>query len=146
MRRQSGLTRGEPPVSQPARNHALTTPERTSDTWRDFCQRVDSAGMRDREIVVGVTGASGGLLARRFVEVALASRGLRRLHLVFSDAGLEVARNEVHRKIASAEDWTARLKASRSALSRIALHSNRAIRASIASGSYPAPGLIVIPC
>jgi len=102
--------------------------------------------MRDREIVVGITGASGGLLARRFVEVALASRGLKRLHLVFSDAGLEVARNEVNRKIASGEDWTARLKASRAALSRIALHSNREIGASIASGSYPVSGTIVIPC
>jgi 3-polyprenyl-4-hydroxybenzoate decarboxylase len=72
--------------------------------------------MRDREIVVGVTGASGGLLARRFVEVALESRGLRRLHLVFSDAALEVARNEVNRKITSGEDWMARLKDSRAPL------------------------------
>ena len=32
--------------------------------------------MRDREIVVGVTGASGGLLARRFVEVALETLGV----------------------------------------------------------------------
>lgn len=95
---------------------------------------------------MGVTGASGGLLARRFVEIALASRGLKRLHLVFSDAGLEVARNEVNRKIASGEEWAARLKASQAALSRVALHSNREIGASIASGSYPVSGMIVIPC
>ena len=102
--------------------------------------------MRDREIVVGVTGASGATLARRFVEIALASRGLRRLHLVFSDAGLEVARNEVDRRILSGEDWAARLKVSRAALSRIELHANREIGASIASGSYPVSGMIVIPC
>jgi 4-hydroxy-3-polyprenylbenzoate decarboxylase len=102
--------------------------------------------MREREIVVGVSGASGGQLARRFVEIALESRGLKRLHLVFSDAGLEVARNEVDRKIASGKDWTARLKASRAALSRIELHANREIGASIASGSYPVSGMIVIPC
>ena len=102
--------------------------------------------MRDREIVVGVTGASGGLLARRFVEVALESRGLRRLHLVFSDAGLKVARNEVDRKIASVKDWTAGLKGSRAARSRITLHDNREIGASIASGSFAISGMIVIPC
>lgn len=146
MRRQTSFTRGAPPRSQPSRNQALTTLERTSDTRRDFCQRVDSAGMRAREIVVGVSGASGGQLARRFVEVALASRTLRRLHLVFSDAGLEVARNEVGAKIASVRDWTARLKASRTALSRIEIHANREIGASIASGSYPVSGMIVIPC
>jgi flavin prenyltransferase len=102
--------------------------------------------MRNREIVVGVTGASGGELARRFVEVALTSRDLRRLHLVFSDAGLEVARNEIDTKITCAEDWTARLKTSRASLSRIELHDNREIGASIASGSYPVSGMIVIPC
>ena len=102
--------------------------------------------MRDREIVVGVAGASGALLARRFVEVALASSSLRRLHLVFSDAGLEVARNEIDTKIFSAEDWTARLKTSRASLSRIEPHGTREIGASIASGSYPVSGMIVIPC
>ena len=102
--------------------------------------------MRDQEIVVGVAGASGAQLARRFVEVALASRGLRRLHLVFSEAGLEVARNEIDSKISRAEDWTARLKTSRASLSRIELHSNHEIGASIASGSYPVSGMIVIPC
>jgi flavin prenyltransferase len=102
--------------------------------------------MRNREIVVGVTGASGGELARRFVEVALASRDLRRLHLVFSDAGLEVARNEIDKRITGVKDWVARLKASREARSRIELHGNREIGASIASGSFPVTGMIVIPC
>jgi 4-hydroxy-3-polyprenylbenzoate decarboxylase len=102
--------------------------------------------MRDREIVVGVAGASGATLGRRFVEIALSSRGLRRLHLVVSDAGLEVARNEIDTKIRSARDWVARLKASRTSLSRLEIHGNRAIGASIASGSYPVSGMIVIPC
>jgi 4-hydroxy-3-polyprenylbenzoate decarboxylase len=102
--------------------------------------------MRNREIVVGVTGASGGELARRFVEVALASRDLRRLHLVFSDAGLEVARNEIDKKITGVKDWVARLKTSRATLSRIEIHANREIGASIASGSFPVTGMIVIPC
>ena len=42
----------------------------------------------DREIVVGVSGGSGALLAQRFVEIVLAAKGLARLHLVISDAAL----------------------------------------------------------
>lgn len=102
--------------------------------------------MPGREIVVGVSGASGALLARRFMEIALASREVRRVHLVFSQASLEVARNELDGKITTAEDWVSRLKASRAALARIELHDNREVGASIASGSYPVSGMIVIPC
>jgi polyprenyl P-hydroxybenzoate/phenylacrylic acid decarboxylase-like protein len=102
--------------------------------------------MRDREIVVGVSGASGALLARRFLETALTSRAVKRLHLVFSDAGLDVARQELDSKIRSAEDWVARLKGPGASLRRIEIHGNREIGASIASGSYPVSGMIVVPC
>jgi 4-hydroxy-3-polyprenylbenzoate decarboxylase len=102
--------------------------------------------MARREIVVGVSGASGASLARRFVETALASGGLSHLHLVFSDAGLEVAKNELDAGILSGEDWVSRLKATRTSLRKIEIHSNREIGASIASGSYPISGMIVVPC
>jgi polyprenyl P-hydroxybenzoate/phenylacrylic acid decarboxylase-like protein len=102
--------------------------------------------MAGREIVVGVSGASGALLARRFVEIALGSGGFGRLHLVFSDAALEVAKNELDAGILSTEDWVSRLKASRTSLRKIEIHDNREIGASIASGSYPISGMIVVPC
>ena len=102
--------------------------------------------MPGSEIVVGVTGASGAQLARRFVEIALSARVLTRLHLVFSEAALEVARNEVDPKIASGRDWVKRLRLSAGDEGRIELHDDARIGASIASGSYPAAGMIVIPC
>ena len=102
--------------------------------------------MAGKEIVVGVSGASGALLARRFVETALTARGLSRLHLVFSEAALEVARGELDAAISSAGDWIARLAASAPARRRIELHDNSDVGASIASGSYPAAAMIVIPC
>jgi 4-hydroxy-3-polyprenylbenzoate decarboxylase len=102
--------------------------------------------MPRHEIIVGVSGGSGGHLARRFVELALAARSLTRLHLVFSGAGLEVARNEVDAGIATAEDWFAGLRLPAAAARRVTIHPNENVGASIASGSYPARGMIVIPC
>jgi flavin prenyltransferase len=98
------------------------------------------------EIIVGVSGASGALLAKRFVEIALTARDLARLHLVFSDAAIEVARGEVDPAIRTPEDWISRLASPAAARRRIEPHDNGEIGASIASGSYPASGMIVIPC
>ena len=102
--------------------------------------------MPGREVVVGVSGASGGWLARRFVELALRARELSRLHLVLSAAALDVARQEVEDAILTAEDWTARLAVARRIAGKIVLHSNANVGASIASGSYPTAGMIVVPC
>lgn len=103
--------------------------------------------MAGRELVVGVSGASGALLARRFVERALPSSGLARLHLVFTAASLKVAASEIDPAIVTAEDWIARLPAAARAHRRkIVLHANDDVGASIASGSYLTAGMIVVPC
>jgi 4-hydroxy-3-polyprenylbenzoate decarboxylase len=99
-----------------------------------------------REIIVGVSGGSGSRLARRFVEVALAAKGLSRLHLVVSDAALIVARNEIAPGIASPEAWAAKLDVSRELARRLEIHANANVGASIASGSYPACAMAVVPC
>ena len=99
-----------------------------------------------REIVVGVSGGSGAQLARRFVEIALASAGLSKLHLVLSDPALDVARSEMAQTIATPQDWIASLRVARAQRQRLVLHDNGNVGASIASGSYPVSGMIVIPC
>lgn len=95
---------------------------------------------------MGVSGGSGASLARRFVQLALGAGSLSRLHLVFSDAALEVARNELDSGIVSVERWVAGLALSRAAAKKLVLHGNGDVGASIASGSYPTAGMIVIPC
>ena len=102
--------------------------------------------MASAELVVGVSGGSGAQLARRFVELALTRGGPGVLHLVFSDASLEVARREIDPAIRSPDDWLERIRAPRAARRRITIHSNDDVGASIASGSYPVLGMIVIPC
>jgi len=99
-----------------------------------------------REIIVGVSGGSGARLGKRFVEIALASKGLSRLHLVVSDAALAVARTELDASIATPEAWAAALEIPAAARRRLEIHSNADVGASIASGSYPVSAMAVVPC
>ncbi|HSS44903.1 MAG TPA: UbiX family flavin prenyltransferase [Thermoanaerobaculia bacterium] len=102
--------------------------------------------MTRQEIVVGVSGASGARLAQRFVELVLPAQRLALLHLVFSEAALEVARGELDAAITSGRDWVARLRLPPRAARKIVLYPNDAVGAPIASGSYPTSGMIVVPC
>ncbi len=102
--------------------------------------------MAGREIVVGVSGGSGALLAKRFVEIVLASKGLARLHFVISHAGLRVAQSEIAAGIKSPESWVARLETPRALAVRLRIHPNSDVGAAIASGSYPVSGMAVVPC
>jgi len=102
--------------------------------------------MSDREIVVGIAGASGAQLARKFVELALTAPELSRLHLVISQSALAVAREELDRAIGSSRDWLSTLSSPRKAAAKVRLYGNENVGAQIASGSYPTAGMIVIPC
>lgn len=102
--------------------------------------------MAGKEIIVGVSGASGALLARRFVELVLGLPDLSRLHLVLSGSALRVAQTEIDSKIDRPERWIDTLSTTKTAARKIELHPNEDVGASIASGSYPTAGMIVIPC
>jgi 4-hydroxy-3-polyprenylbenzoate decarboxylase len=107
--------------------------------------KVNSPAVAAAELIVGVSGGSGAWLARRFVERISTAR-ISRVHLVFSEASLEVARNEISPDIAGPDDWVSRLALRRGAAAKIRVHANADVGAPIASGSYPVLGMIVIPC
>jgi len=98
------------------------------------------------EVILGVSGGSGAVLARRFAQIALGSGGLSRLHLVVSDAALRVARTELDAGIDSPAAFLSALGMPRAAARRIVLHDNADVGASIASGSYPSAGMAIVPC
>ncbi|HEY1250596.1 MAG TPA: UbiX family flavin prenyltransferase [Thermoanaerobaculia bacterium] len=102
--------------------------------------------MAASEIIVGVSGGSGARLATRFVEVALGAAGSPRIHLVVTNSALEVARGELSDAIDTPAAWLAHLRLPRAAARRVTLHPNADVGASIASGSYPAAAMAVIPC
>ena len=90
--------------------------------------------MTVERVVVGISGASGAVIAVRIVEKLAALAGVE-IHLVVSDAARR----------------TLRLEHGPDALAQMAALSHRVypqadIGAAIASGSFPVSGMIVAPC
>lgn len=88
-------------------------------------------------IVVGLTGASGAVYARRLVEVLLA--GGHRVDLVPSRAGAEVAAYELGE---GPDTW----RALAGAPERLAIWGERDFTAPFCSGSAHHDGMAVVPC
>lgn len=98
-----------------------------------------------KEIVVGVSGASGAALAVGFLRLAARRPEFSRIHLVVSASALSVARSEIG-NVAGESDYVSLLGLADGERSRIVLHSNHDLAAPVSSGSYPTAGMVVIPC
>jgi 4-hydroxy-3-polyprenylbenzoate decarboxylase len=96
-----------------------------------------------KTIIVGVTGASGAMLAQTMLRLLAADARVARVHLVITDAGYRLLDQELGIAPRSA-DLPAQLAGSPAA--KIEVLPNADIGASIASGSYPADAMCVIPC
>jgi len=97
-----------------------------------------------RTVVLGVTGASGVLFARRMLQMLEADARVGKIHLVISDSGLKVLGEELGLKVSRRANLPALLAARPVGKTVYLLDSD--IGASIASGSYPVDGMVVIPC
>jgi len=97
-----------------------------------------------KTIVVGVTGASGGIFARRMLQLLEGDPRVGKVHLVISGSGLKVLREELDLDVSKSSAIAALLVGKPVRKTVYLLDSD--VGASIASGSYPVDGMVVIPC
>ncbi len=99
---------------------------------------------RKRRIVLGVTGASGAVFARRMLRFLEADARVEKIHLVISGSGLKLLREELDLDVSKSEKIPAALAGYTTRKTGYLLDSD--IGACIASGSYAVDGMVVVPC
>ena len=97
-----------------------------------------------KTITVGVTGASGALLAQKMLVLLDADSRVRRVHLVLTETGQRIFAEELAIPAGAPNQFILRLLGHAS--SKIELLPNKDVGASIASGSYAVDAMAIIPC
>jgi len=95
-------------------------------------------------ITVGVTGASGAVLAQKMLGLLDADARVERIHLVVTETGLRLFAEELAIPSSSAHQLVQRILGHPS--QKIEVIPNKDVGASIASGSYAVDAMAVIPC
>ena len=95
-------------------------------------------------VTVGVTGASGAVLAQKMLALLDADARVERIHLVVTETGSRLLAEELAIASSSSDHLVQRLLGHSS--SKISVISNKDVGASIASGSYYVDAMAVIPC
>jgi flavin prenyltransferase len=95
-------------------------------------------------VTVGVTGASGAVLAQKALQLLEADARVSRIHLVVTEAGQRLFAEELGVPAGDLKQLPARLLGA--APRKIELLPNKDVGASIASGSHDVDAMIVIPC
>jgi flavin prenyltransferase len=95
-------------------------------------------------VTVGVTGASGAVLAQKMLALLDSDSRVERIHLVVTETGMRLFAEELAIPAGSSNQLVQRLLGRPS--QKIQLIANKDIGASIASGSYKVDAMAVIPC
>lgn len=98
-----------------------------------------------RRFVVGVTGASGSICARSVLRHLSRHPDVERVHVVLSHYSLQTLGAELGKAVRD-EDEGLRLLLGGEIGERIVLHRSGDMAAAVSSGSYPADGMVVVPC
>jgi 4-hydroxy-3-polyprenylbenzoate decarboxylase len=96
------------------------------------------------KIIVGVTGASGAVLAQALLRLLEADARVERVHLVVSETGLRLLATELGIAAQDLRKLPALLTGTPA--TKIEYLSNKDVGAAIASGSNPVDAMVVIPC
>jgi len=102
------------------------------------------ANPEEKVITVGVTGASGAILAQAALQLLEADPRVARVHLVVTETGLRLFAHELGIVAPDPKQLPALILGTRA--TKIELLPNKDVGASIASGSFPVDAMVVIPC
>jgi 4-hydroxy-3-polyprenylbenzoate decarboxylase len=95
-------------------------------------------------VTVGVTGASGAVLAKKMLELLEEDARVARIHLVVTEAGQRLFTEELGIISGDLRQLPSRILGHPEA--KIEALPNKDVGASIASGSYAVDSMVVIPC
>ena len=95
-------------------------------------------------VTVGVTGASGALLAQKALALLEADNRVTRVHLVVTETGQRLFAEELGLTSGDLKQLPSRILGV--APKKIEILPNKDVGASIASGSYDVDAMLVIPC
>ena len=95
-------------------------------------------------VTVGVTGASGAVLAQKTLAMLDADSRVERIHLVVTETGQRLFVEELGISSGDAKQLPARILGTIS--KKIEVLPNKDVGAAIASGSYEVDAMIVVPC
>jgi len=94
------------------------------------------------ELTLAITGASGAVFGREMLRALESDARVERIHFVVSDNALRVLAEELG--ISGRTGLVEKLLGGPA--TKVVQHSDADIGASIASGSHPSAGMIVLPC
>ena len=103
-----------------------------------------------KNLTVATTGASGAVFLKHFLLAVARDARVQTVNFIASDSGLRVMAEELGLKgrsnlVSQILGTSGRTSSSRSSR-KIQLQSNADIGANVASGSYPAEAMVVLPC
>lgn len=104
---------------------------------------IPAAATRPRRFVLGISGASGAAYALRLLEQLLLTGA--EVHLVVSDYGRRLLFDEAQVTHVEFASMCPTISDS-SVSSRLVIHPNKDVGATIASGSFLHDGMVVLPC